>query len=229
MVTPMDQLTCAQAFLHQHVHAALATVDSNGLPLSTAVNVVSDGQGGLLLLLSDLAEHTANIRQQPAVSLMWIDALHSDWQAAERLSVTGQLEQVSVEEGERYLQVFPHMRDYLQLDFHFFALRPEKARWIPGFGKAAWLEADALLPHHGWDLAREQGMVGHMNADHSDACDHYLSLLGCPGEGAKMLAVDPWGSWLLHEGNLRRLPFDKRAEDAVQVREALVALARTPV
>lgn len=224
----MEPTTQAQAFLYQHVHAALATVGGEGQPLSTAVNVVPDGQGRLLLLLSDLAEHTVNIRQQPAVSLMWIDAAHSDWQAAERLSVTGRLEQVSVEEGERYLQVFPHMRDYLQLDFHFFALRPEKARWIPGFGKAAWLEADVLLPPHVWNLTREQGMVGHMNADHSDACDHYLSLLGCPGEGAVMLAVDPWGSWLLHDNQLRRLPFPNRAEDAVQVREALVALARTP-
>lgn len=72
-------------------------------------------------------------------------------------------------------------------------------------------------------------MVGHMNDDHGDACDHYLSLLGCPGEGATLLAVDPWGGWLLHEQSLRRLPFPARAEDAVQVRQALVALARTPV
>ncbi|MGB1465030.1 MAG: HugZ family protein [Alcanivorax nanhaiticus] len=225
----MEPTTQAQAFLYQHAHAALATVDSSGQPLSTAVNVVPDGQGRLLLLLSDLAEHTVNIRSIQAVSLMWVDESHSDWQAAERLSVTGHLEQVSAEAGTRYLQVFPHMRDYLQLDFHFFALRPQKARWIPGFGKACWLDGESLLPVHGWDMNRELGMVGHMNADHSDACDHYLSLLGCPGEGAKMLAVDPWGSWLLHEGNLRRLPFASRAEDAVQVREALVALARTPV
>ncbi len=225
----MDQIAQARAFVYQHSHAALATVDSKGQPLATAVNVVPDGQGSLLMLMSDLAEHTVNIRHHPAVSLMWVEEAHSDWQAAQRLSVTGELEQVPVEAGERFLQVFPHMRDYLQLDFHFYALRPVKVRWIPGFGKAAWLEGAALLPAHGWDLAREQGMVEHMNADHSDACDHYLSLLGFPGEGAVMLAVDPWGSWLLHEGNLHRLPFANRAEDAVQVREALVALARTPV
>ncbi len=225
----MDPITQAQAFIYHHSHAALATVDTQGQPLATAINVVPDGQGRLILLMSDLAEHTVNVRQNPAVSLMWVEESHSDWQAAVRLSVTGSLERVTAEQGERYLQVFPHMRDYLQLDFHFYALRPEKVRWIPGFGKAAWLEAAALLPAHGWDLAREQGMVGHMNADHSDACDHYLSLLGCPGEGATMLAVDPWGSWLLHEGNLRRLPFSAKAEDAVQVREALVALARTQV
>jgi len=225
----MDQTTQAQAFLYQHGHAALATVDSGGRPLSTAVNVVPDGQGKLILLLSDLAEHTVNIRHNPAVSLMWVDEVHSDWQAAERLSVTGVLQPVAAGEGERYLQVFPHMRDYLQLDFHFFALSPEKARWIPGFGKAAWLDAEALLPAHGWDLGRELGMVEHMNNDHGDACDHYLALLGCPGEGAIMLAVDPWGCWLLHEGQLRRLPFPARAEDAVQVRETLVAQARTRV
>ncbi|MDX1805250.1 MAG: pyridoxamine 5'-phosphate oxidase family protein [Alcanivorax sp.] len=223
----MDQETRAQAFLHQHAHAALASVDRSGLPLSSAVNVVPDGQGRLVVLLSNLAEHTANIRQQPAVSLMWVEATHSDWQAAQRLTVTGRLAPVPEASGERFLQVFPHMRDYLQMDFHFFALRPEKARWIPGFGKAAWLRGDALLPSHGWDPARELEMVGHMNADHRDACDHYLGLLGCPGTGAQMLALDPWGCWLLHDGQLRRLPFPNRAEDAMQVREALVTLART--
>ena len=225
----MNQTTQAQAFLYQHSRAALATIGGDGHPLSTAVNVVPDGAGRLLMLLSDLAEHTVNIRQNPAVSLMWIEDGHSDWQAAQRLSVTGSLTPISLEEGERLLRIFPHMRDYLQLDFHFFALQPERARWIPGFGKAVWLSGDELLPVHGWDAAREWGMVEHMNADHRDACDHYLSLLGQPGEGAQMLAVDPWGCWLSHEGQLRRLPFPDKAEEAVQVREALVALARTPV
>lgn len=225
----MDSIASAQAFVYQHSHAALATVDGQGQPLATAVNVVPDGQGNLLMLMSDLAEHTRNIRRHSAVSLMWVEEAHSDWQAAVRLSVTGSLESVSPEQGERYLQVFPHMRDYLELDFHFFALRPERVRWIPGFGKAAWLDAASLLPLHGWDLAREQSMVGHMNADHGDACDHYLSLLGSPGTGATLLAVDPWGAWLLHGGALRRLPFPARANSPVEVREALVALARTPV
>ena len=225
----MDQTAKAAAFLYQHSHAALATVNAQGQPLASAVNVVPDGKGRLLLLMSDLAEHTANIRHNPVVSLMWVDGQHSDWQAARRLSVVGTLQSVPCEEGERYLQVFPHMRDYLQLDFHFFALRPGTARWIPGFGQAAWLDPEALLPAHGWDLAREQGMVGHMNDDHGEACDHYLSVLGCPGHGARLLAVDPWGCWLLHQEHLRRLPFPSRAEDATQVREALVALARTPV
>ena len=217
----------AQSFMYQHSHAALATVDAGLHPLSTAVNTVPDQEGRLIVLLSDLAEHTANIRQNAAVSLMWVEQQHSDWQAATRLSVTGEMVRIPAEQGERYLQVFPHARDYLTLDFHFYALRPEKARWIPGFARAQWLNCDAVAQPWGWDLAREQAMVGHMNDDHGDAVDHYLSLLGEPGEGARMLAIDPWGAWLWHQERLRRLPFPARAEDAGQVRETLVMLART--
>ena len=53
----------AQSFMYQHSHAALATVDAGLHPLSTAVNTVPDQEGRLIVLLSDLAEHTANIRQ----------------------------------------------------------------------------------------------------------------------------------------------------------------------
>lgn len=90
------------------------------------------------------------------------------------------------------------------------------------------MNAEALVQPWGWDLAREQAMVGHMNDDHAEAIDHYLALLGAPGQGAQMLAVDPWGAWLWHGERLRRLPFPARAEDAGQVRDTLVMLAGTP-
>ena len=79
----------------------------------------------------------------------------------------------------------------------------------------------------GWDRAGERARVGHMIDDHAEAIDHYRALLGAPGQGAQMLAVDPWGAWLWHGARLRRLPFPARAEDAGQVRETVVMLART--
>ena len=224
----MHQEAEAQSFIYQHSHAALATVDSEGAPFASAVNVVPDHEGRLLMLVSALAAHSVNLAANPAASLVWVEQQHSDWQAAMRLTVSGEVVAVPPAEGERYFQVFPHAREYLQLDFHFLALRPTTARWIPGFARATWLNAEALVQPWGWDLAREQAMVGHMNDDHAEAIDHYLALLGAPGQGAQMLAVDPWGAWLWHEARLRRLPLPARAEDAGQVRDTLVMLARTP-
>ncbi|EKF74228.1 pyridoxamine 5'-phosphate oxidase-like FMN-binding protein [Alcanivorax hongdengensis A-11-3] len=223
----MQQEAQAQAFIYQHSHAALATVEANGGPFCSAVNVVPDHEGRLLMLVSELAEHSLNLRHDARASLLWVEQRHSDWQAATRLTVSGQVMPVPPEQGGRYLQVFPQARDYLQLDFHFLALRPRTVRWIPGFARATWLDGDALAQPWGWDLAREQAMVGHMNDDHGDALDHYLTLLGSSGQGARMLAVDPWGAWLWHDRRLHRLPFPARAEDAGQVRETLVMLART--
>lgn len=225
----MNREDAAQAFMYHHSRAALATVDETGHPLATAVNVLPDSRGRLILLLSDLAAHTKNIRHHPSVSLMWVEQPHSDWQAATRLTVCGSLDAVPEEEGERYLQVFPHTRDYLALDFRFYALDIETAHWIPGFGKAVWLPGASVAGAWGWDLPREQSMVNHMNEDHADAIDHYLNLLGVAGKGAVMRAIDPWGAWLWHDEQLVRLPFANHAGDATQVRETLVALARTPV
>ena len=86
-----------------------------------------------------------------------------------------------------------------------------------------WFQAepDPMIPY-------ANDIIEHMNDDHAEAIDHYLALLGAPGQGAQMLAVDPWGAWLWHEERLRRLPFPARAEDAGQVRDTLVMLARTP-
>ena len=223
----MQEEADAQSFMYQHSHAALATVDQQGTPFASALNVLPDHEGRLIMLVSELAEHSRNLRGAPRASLVWVEQQHSDWQAAMRLTVSGEVIEIPADQGERYLQVFPHARDYLALDFRFLALRPTSARWIPGFGKAAWLNSEALVQPWGWDLAREQAMVGHMNDDHADAVDHYLSLLGAPGQGARMLAIDPWGAWLWHDERLRRLPFPARAEDAGQVRETLVMLART--
>lgn len=219
----------AAAFLFGHLNAALATVDDAGGPFASAVNLVPDGNGRLLMLTSRLAVHTGHMEANPRASVMVLDAAGADWQAVPRMTLTGAVESVEADEGERYLSLFPGAREYLSLDFAFSALVPRRARWIPGFARAAWLDAAALGLALPWSPDREQEMVAHMNEDHGDALSHYASLLGRQPETVEMVALDPWGAWLHLDGEPVRLPFPESVRTPRAVRETLVALANRPL
>ena len=93
--------------------------------------------------------------------------------------------------GRALPKIFP-MRDYLSWIFTFCPAR--KSPLDPGFAR---LVVGCGCPGRGWDLAREQGMVGHMNADHSDAVT-ITSLLDCPAR-ARDAGGRSLGCWLAHE------------------------------
>lgn len=218
----------AAAFLFSHLNAALATVDDAGRPFTSAVNLVPDGNGRLLMLTSRLAIHSGHMDADPRASALMLDT-GPDWQAVARLTLTGTVEPVEDDEGERYLSLFPGAREYLSLDFGFRALVPGRARWIPGFARAAWLDVAALGLALPWSPGREQEMVAHMNEDHGDALTHYAALLGRQPETAVMVALDPWGAWLHLDGQPVRLPFPDPVRTPRAVRETLVALASRPL
>lgn len=225
----MPTIDEARAFLFGACHGALATTQPGGIPFASAINLIADNRGRILLLVSKLAEHAVNLDHAPSCSLLLINRDEADWQAAPRMSLMGHVHPVPVDEGERYLKLFAHTRDYLELDFHFLAFEIEKARWIPGFSKACWLAGEEVGFPLPFDHDREQDMVRHMNEDHSDALAHYLALAGWEGEQVRMAAVDCWGMWLIVDGVPRRYPFAAPAEDADAIRDTLVTLARTPL
>ena len=225
----MATIDDARAFLYGACHGALATRQTDDTPFASAINLVADNRGRILVLVSQLAEHAVNLDHAPQCSLLLINRDEADWQAAPRMSLTGHVHPVAQEEGERYLQLFPHTRDYLELDFRFLAFEIKKARWIPGFSRACWLSGEDVGFPLPFDHAREREMVRHMNEDHSDALAHYLALVGWEGEQVRLAALDCWGMWLIVDDVPRRYPFPSFAEDATAIRETLVALARRPL
>lgn len=222
----MSSIDDARAFVFGACHGALATRQGDGSPFASAINLVADNSGRILFLVSRLAEHAVNLDHVADCSLLLINRDEADWQAAPRMSLTGSVHPVSEAEGARYLALFPHTREYLQLDFHFLAFEISKARWIPGFAKACWLAGEDVGFPIPFDYPHEQRMVAHMNDDHADALTHYLALAGWSGQDVTLAALDPWGMWLIVDGVPRRYPFPARADDAAAVRETLVALAR---
>jgi putative heme iron utilization protein len=128
-------------------HAVLATVSARraGWPFAsiTAYAVLPNGEP--LLLLSELAEHTRNVRGDPRASLLVQESeMADDPQAGARVTLLGRMELHDSEEA-RNLYVARHRqaREYFVLgDFHLWVLRVEEARFVNGFGDMGWLAGD---------------------------------------------------------------------------------------
>ena len=130
----------------------LATVSARraGWPFASVTPFALSAAGEPLLLLSDLAEHTRNIRADPRVSLLVQDGSSAeDPQAGARVTLLGVLEPVSSAEigaaQTRYVHHHPQAAEYLSMtDFHLYVLRVSEARFIGGFGDMGWIDGQTL-------------------------------------------------------------------------------------
>jgi putative heme iron utilization protein len=133
-------------------HGVLATISARryGWPFASVAPFALSERGEPLLLLSDLAEHTRNVRADPRASLLVQDGTSlADPQAGSRVTLLGSIEMVSPDESvaadARYLERHPQASDYFQMaDFHLFALRVSEARFIAGFGDMGWVGGEKL-------------------------------------------------------------------------------------
>jgi len=135
--------------------AALATVADTGKggeggpwPYASLVLVACDTQGCPLLLISDLADHTRNIRADARVSLLYDGTAGlDDPLTGPRVTLQGEAEQV---EGSGLMDIYlarhPSAETYAEFaDFHLFRVRPVRAHLVAGFGRIHWLEAGDLV------------------------------------------------------------------------------------
>jgi len=215
--------------------AALAT-SLAGRPYVSLVACACDGDVSPLLLLSDLAQHTSNLRADPRVSLLFDDtAGHADPLAAPRLTLLGRAEQVNDRRlAARFAARHPASAAYAGFgDFHLFRIAIERGHLVAGFGRIAWIEAADLRFAAASALAvAEAEIVAHMNTDHPEAIALYAGrLLGLPGEGWQMTGIDPEGLDLRRPmdagGETARLDFASPVLTPEAARSVLVALAET--
>ncbi|MGP1257112.1 MAG: HugZ family protein [Kiloniellales bacterium] len=216
--------------------AALATSlarDGSGWPYPSLVLMTVDPAGCPLLLLSDLADHTANLKADPRAGLLVSDVAGlADPLTGARAAVLGQLE-VAQDPllKARILQRHPGASVYADFtDFNLYRLQVERAHLVAGFGQIHWIEgADVLLDITRTEAlaAAEAEIVAHMNEDHADAIAVMAAqLLGLPGDGWRMTGVDPEGCDLRREAALARLDFVKPVQDAESCRVELVRLTK---
>jgi hypothetical protein len=220
--------------LREVPRVGLGTLEAgSGQPYVSLAMVAVDPTAVPLLLLSDLADHTRNLKADPRVSLLFDGTLGMATPlAGARATVQGRAV-VTTAEGDRarYVARHPDAGQYLGFrDFNLYRIEVERAHLVAGFGRIHWVDAgQILLPAAATSAlaARERDVVEHMNEDHADAVQLYAErLLGRSGGGWRMTGVDVEGADLRRHGETARLWFDKRVEDAEGCRVELVRLVK---
>ncbi|MFG1377854.1 HugZ family protein [Xanthobacter autotrophicus] len=211
---------------------ALATLEGAGGPYASLVAVATDPEGRPTLLISRLARHTRNIAGDARVSLLVSAAGTVDPLDAPRASLIGRIVPApQAEVRTRYLARHPAAAGYVDFaDFAFHAIHVEEAHLVEGFGRIKDVHGDDLITD--WTgaealAAGADGVIAHMNADHSDAVALYATvLLGAPEGAWRMVAVDPEGCEISSGELVRRLDFSRRVTELTAVRQELVALVQ---
>src|SRR5579871_2376569 len=141
-----------RGFLQRERYGVLATlsVRRDGWPFASVAAYALSEQGEPLLLLSDLAEHTHNLKRDPRASLLVQDSSsRDDPQQGARVTLLGTVAAVSSADEpsarERYLSRHPQAAEYLSMaDFKLYVLTLTHARFVNGFGDMGWLEGERL-------------------------------------------------------------------------------------
>ncbi|MGD9511580.1 MAG: HugZ family protein [Geminicoccaceae bacterium] len=212
---------------------ALGTLGGAGEPYVSLAMVALDQDGTPLLHLSDLADHSRNLNRDARVSLLFDGTLEAAVPlAGERATVQGRISRADEPRLlARYVARHPDAASYVTFrDFHLYRVAVERAHLVAGFGRIHWVDGGSVTldPASVASLAEaEAGIVEHMNADHADAIQLYANrLLERPGDGWRMVGIDPDGCDLRRGVEAARLPFDRIVRDGAGARTELVALVR---
>jgi len=200
----------------------LATV-AQGQPFASLVTPATAPDLSVLLLFSDLSEHTRHLRDDPRCAILVAGTPESaNPQTTPRITLTGRAEPIDDRAFRaRYLAVHPYAALYADFgDFHLWRMRPEGALFVGGFGRAARLEADKLMPEPAAVAAiaeAEAAIIAEWNRDHGDVL---ARLAGEPGDW-RLVAIDVDGCDIGSGERVRRIHWSAPVGSVTDVRQAL--------
>ena len=125
--------------------AALGTVSKDNHPMVTKV-VPMRYKKDIYLLLSDLSEHSKNLKESCKVSLYYAEEeKHKIKSNNPRLTIQGTLRKMNLNKGENEFQVL--LKNYNKIepgskmwgmftDFDFYIFKENRTLYVEGFGKA---------------------------------------------------------------------------------------------
>ena len=210
--------------------ATLAT-SHDGWPYASLVLAAVDHDASPLLLLSDLAEHSKNLKREPRASLLFDGTLgRDDPLTGARVTVLGEARPVDdARLLARFTERHPSAAGYAGFaDFNLYRLDIARAHLVAGFGRIHAIAGQALqCPAAPALAAAESGILEHMNDDHAEAIELYATRLArASGTGWRMTGIDPEGIDLRSGGAVLRLDFPAPGGDAEGARAAVVLFAR---
>lgn len=151
MTTRSERAEAVRTLIREARHGLLSTngLEPAGFPYGSLVPVASTAAGEPVVLVSHLAQHTKNLVADGRASLLVQAAADGDPQQAARASVIGKARRLEGPEEAaaraRYLAVHPDAEQYFDLNFQLWALAPVEARYVGGFGAAAWVSGSELV------------------------------------------------------------------------------------
>jgi putative heme iron utilization protein len=229
----------ARTLVAAQSRGALSTIGLHpaGTPFGSVATYGLDGEGCPSFFVSTLAEHTHNLDADPRASLLVVEDTPegADPLASGRVTLLGLVAEVTDLEQRAssrasYLAANPAAFYVDYGDFRCLRLDVTDIRYVGGFGRMSWVDAEAYR-HAQPDplMSVAAGILGHMNADHADSlvtlCHHYA------GRGdvmaASMTAVDRYGFEVVAElgGDHRealRIEFPSEQATGDGVRRALI-------
>jgi putative heme iron utilization protein len=230
----------ARSLVYGHDRGSLATRDADGYPFGSVALYVLDESGNPVSLLSEIAEHTRNVRRDGRASLLVSAGVRDgdDVMAMPRVTLKGRLVSLQAAEATRwrdeFLRAHPSAESYVSFgDFGWWRLEVSSVRFVGGYGRMSWIEVAEYAAAEPDPLAHAaDGIVAHMNEDHADANLAYAqALLGITdATAAQMIAVDRLGVELVVSTPNGLVParcnYDEPAETADAVRKAVIQLLR---
>ncbi len=228
----------ARKLLRAARSGTLATVADGGQPYASLATHACAPDLSILLLLSDLAEHTRHLRVDPRCSILVCGAATgANPQTTPRVTVTG-IAEVADDPmlKARFLAMHPYAAQYAGFgDFHLWRMRPMGALFIAGFAQAMRLRVAELVPDAAAvaEIAQaEAGIVGRCNKIHHDAL---VAIAGAPGDWRpgdwrpgdwRMVTADVDGTDLVADALVLRVHWSAPVADAAGVRRELVQMTR---
>lgn len=232
----------ARTLVHLGGVSTLATHSEKhpGFPFGSVMPYGVDDCGEPTFLISSMAMHTQNLRQDARATLLVVEAkADHDPLALARVSLIGEAHEVSSEDlptvRESYLRRHPAAAQWVDFtDFSFFRLALVDVYFVGGFGVMGWVTADgyrAAAPDPLADAAEE--IMAHMNDDHAEAMLRLAEReRGIAATSARMTAIDRLGFHVLLQTEAgprgTRIAFTKEATSTAAVRSVLIDMLRGP-
>ncbi len=232
-----------RALIESERNATLCTLSKKigGWPFGSITPYAVAATGEPIILISEIAEHTRNLRADARASLLVQDSQAlNDPQSGARVTLMGYAIPVPAayldDARRRYLDLFPNSADYFQIhDFTLFEIKVSRVRFIGGFGEIYWLDGgevtiaadpkiDAVAPH-------VEMICKHMNEDHRDALRLYAAAFAqVEAQEAEMIHVNSTGFDMIAINPERhqhiRIAFSNPATTTDQVRAEMVEMVR---
>ena len=196
-------------------------------------------EGAPTFLISEMAEHTKNLRGSPRCSLLVHERGPDNPLALSRVTLVGTASVVPTEQrdavAESFLARHPDAEYYADfVDFAYWTIDVTGVRYIGGFGRMSWVEPGAWNTAESDPLLKDaKRIIDHMNEDHADALRLYAEAFSRAGAvpEAIMTGVDRYGFEMSvtteHGPRPVRIAFDEPVCSSNDVRTAMVAMVKS--